>query len=50
MSEKCSTSNKDVCDWVFRAVRNVNYGEVILVIHDGEIKRIDTKDRKQVTK
>ena len=46
---KCAT-NKSTCDWIFRAVRNVRYGEVILVIHDGEIKRIDTKDRKQVAK
>jgi hypothetical protein len=35
-------------DWICRAVRAVKYGEVVLMIHDGRITRIDTKDRKRV--
>lgn len=35
-------------DWIKRALKDVEYGEVILVIHDGKVVRIDRKDRKQV--
>ena len=35
-------------EWIKRAMRDIKYGEVILVIHDGQLVRVDTKERKTV--
>ena len=35
-------------EWIKRAMRDIKYGEVILVIHDGQLVRVDTKERKEV--
>ena len=42
--------NEADVQWIVRARAAIRYGEVVLIIHDGKIKRIDTKDRKTVTK
>ena len=39
-----------LCDWIFRAVNSIAFGEVTLIIHDKEVVRIDTKERKQIDK
>jgi len=35
-------------EWILRAMRDIKYGEVILVIHDGQLVRVDTKERKTI--
>jgi hypothetical protein len=37
-------------EWITKAMRDIRYGEVILVIHDGQLVRVDTKERKEVKK
>jgi len=34
--------------WIERALQHVQFGEVILVIHEGRVVRIDTKAREQI--
>jgi hypothetical protein len=41
---------KELREWVERALSGVQYGEVILIIHNGEVVRIDRKERRQVNK
>ena len=36
--------------WILRAVHSIQYGKVILVLHDRQLVRVDTKERKAVTK
>jgi len=35
-------------EWIRRAMQGIKYGEVILVIHEGQLVRVDTKERKEV--
>ncbi len=37
-------------EWIESALNLVEYGEVIIVVHAGEIKGVDTKGRKRHTK
>ena len=37
-------------EWIESALEAVEYGEVIIIVHDGEIKGIDTKGRKRQQK
>lgn len=34
--------------WIIRALSGVRFGKIILVIHDGEVVRIDTEARMKV--
>lgn len=47
-TEEVLELSRETIDWICRAVRTVQYGEVVIIIHDGKITRIDTKDRKTV--
>ena len=40
----------DLQSWIDRAMNNLKYGEVIIIIHNGEVVRIDRKERKQIDK
>jgi hypothetical protein len=35
--------------WILRAMRDIKYGEVMLIIHNGQLVRVDTKERKEVS-
>ena len=37
-------------EWILKAMRGIRYGEVVLIIHDGQLVRVDTKERKEVGK
>ena len=37
-------------DRIKRAMRDIKYGEVVLTLHEGQLVRVDTKERKEVKK
>ena len=42
--------DQETIEWVESALNIVEYGEVIIVVHAGEIKGIDTKGKKRHNK
>lgn len=36
--------------WILKAMRDIQYGEVILTIHEGQLVRVETRERKPVAK
>jgi len=35
-------------EWVKRAIQSIKYGEIIVIVHDGSVVKVETKERKVV--
>ena len=39
----------DTRRWIELALQNIEFGEVVIAVHDGKVVRVDTKRRERVT-
>jgi hypothetical protein len=39
---------KECIEWVKRAIQSIKFGEVNVIIHNGDVVKVETKERKLV--
>ena len=50
MTEQDKKIDKKVLDEIFNFIRHINYGEVVISIHDSKIVRIEKREKKRFQK
>jgi len=50
MTEQDREIDKKVLDEIFNFIRHINYGEVMITIHDSKIVQIEKREKKRFQK
>jgi hypothetical protein len=42
--------NKHACEEIFQAIDSINYGEVVITIHDGKVVQVEKREKRRFDK